>query len=123
MPKILVIDDEESIVKLIEIALRKVGHKVKTAIDSAEGISMFAKGTFDLVITDIRMPGMDGNIVAKHIRNSTSSYTPIIGISGTPWLLEADCFDAFLVKPFLIRDLYNKINDLTSVPQKMSAIK
>lgn len=65
MLNILVIDDEESIAKLLEMALTRAGYNVQTAIDGAEGINMFAEGFFDLVITDIRMPGMDGNTVAQ----------------------------------------------------------
>lgn len=123
MFNILVIDDEESIAKLLEMALTRAGYNVQTALDGVEGINMFAEGFFDLVIMDIRMPGMDGNTVARYIRNSISNYTPIIGISGTPWLFEDDSFDALIVKPFSIKDLYNTVNKLIAAPRKLAVIK
>ncbi|MEA1883620.1 MAG: hypothetical protein U9N62_03760 [Thermotogota bacterium] len=65
----------------------------------------FDNNNFDLVITDICMPKIDGNGVAMHISISGKQYTPVIGISGTPWLAEPDDFEkAFLDKiPYRFR--------------------
>ena len=88
MFNILLIDDEEAIVLMIKEALECSGYNVEIAADGIEGIIKFGKGYFDLVITDIRMPGIDGYGVLQHVQNFDKKNTPIIGISGTPWLLE-----------------------------------
>jgi len=113
MYHILVIDDEKEILNIIKMVLSEAGFKVEVAFDGQEGIQKFDSGRFDLVITDIIMPGMDGRDVANHIRNSDRSCTPIIGISGIPWLSENIRFDAFFKKPFLAEDLINSIRDLS----------
>ncbi len=120
MSTILVIDDEKGILQLMHEALTIYGHKVETADDGLEGIRKFDDGCFDIVITDIRMPVIDGNGVAAHIRKSENQSIPVIGISGTPWLLEADYFDMVLSKPFALKQLLKSIRSLLSVPPKMA---
>jgi len=109
MSTILVIDDEKGILQLICQALTRFGHQVETAVDGREGIEKFDDGNFDIVITDIRMPGVDGNGVVKHIRNSNRQTIPVIAISGTPWQLEAQNFDMVLPKPFPLKKLVDSI--------------
>ncbi|MBW1753100.1 MAG: response regulator [Deltaproteobacteria bacterium] len=112
MRNILVIDDEESIVIMITMALARYGFNVEIAADGIEGINKFDEGCFDLIITDIRMPGINGNGVVQHVRNSDKHFTPVIGISGTPWLLEDADFDAVLQKPFTIKTLVDTVYNL-----------
>ncbi|MFO7555483.1 MAG: response regulator, partial [Desulfobacterales bacterium] len=88
MNRILVIDDEKMILDLFQIVLSRAGCNVEIASDGQEGIKKFNNGQFDLVITDILMPGLDGRDVVDHIRNSDNPCTPIIGMSGTPWPFE-----------------------------------
>ncbi len=114
MRNILVIDDDESIVIMLAMALARFGFNVETAADGIEGIKKFDKGCFDLIITDIRMPGLNGNSVVEHVRNSAKQFTPVVGISGTPWLLEDSDFDAVLQKPFTIKALVDTVNNLTT---------
>lgn len=107
MYHILVIDDEKAILNVVQTALSRAGFEVDIALDGQNGLQKFNEGRFDLVITDILMPGIDGREVVKHIRNSEKPYTPIIGISGTPWLVENNQFDAVFTKPFPLEDLVN----------------
>ena len=116
MSTILVIDDEHGILQLLHQALTKYGHIVETAKDGLEGIRKFDDGCFDIVITDIRMPIIDGNDVAAHIRKSEKQCIPVIGISGTPWLLEGDNFDMVLSKPFTLKQLLKSIRSLLQMP-------
>jgi CheY-like chemotaxis protein len=118
MSTILVIDDEKGILQLMHQALTKYGHNVETADDGREGIRKFDDGCFDIVITDIRMPLIDGNGVVAHIRKSEKQSVPVIAISGTPWLLEADNFDMVLPKPFLLKQLIESIRSLAPVPPR-----
>ena len=120
MSAILVIDDEKGILQLIRQALTRVGHQVETAADGREGIQKFDDGNFDIVITDICMPGIDGNGVVAHIRQSNKQSVPVIAISGTPWELEAENFDMILPKPFPLKNLVESIRSFVTVPSEMA---
>ena len=112
MRTILVIDDESRITQLIEEALRMAGYEVEVATNGTEGIRKFDDRSYDVVITDLCMPGLNGNSVARYIRHSSKGATPIIGISGTPWMLEDDHFDKVLAKPFPLEDLIASVRQL-----------
>ena len=116
MLNILLVDDEGVVSDVLQQILSLLGHHVETAPDGQEGLLMFDSRTYDLVITDILMPGIDGHGVARHIRSSQRPYTPIIGISGTPWLLEGDMFNSVIAKPFTVQALTNAIDDATGSP-------
>jgi DNA-binding response OmpR family regulator len=118
MSAVLVIDDEKGILQIIRQALTKFGHHVETAADGHEGIRKFDDGSFDIVITDIRMPGIDGNGVVKHIRKSDKQSIPVIAISGTPWLMENNAFDMVLAKPFPLKKLVESIGSLLAGPPR-----
>ncbi len=113
MCNVLVIDDEQMIRDLLKQALTRINVQVQTAGDAEGGMAEFDRGIYDLVITDVRMPGVDGHRVAHHIRGSGRKRTPIIGLSGTPWLLQNGDFDDVLHKPFAIQNLLEKVKDLT----------
>ena len=112
MAKILIIDDEKSILTLLRNALTKFGYEVSVAEDGQEGIQKFENGRFDLVITDMKMPRMNGDMVVRHIRNSNRRLTPIIGCSGTPWVMEDCDFDMVLAKPFHLKEIGSAIERL-----------
>lgn len=112
MRSVLVIDDEQMIRDLVKQALSLVDFKVETADNAKGGMEKFDSGWYDLVITDVRMPGVDGHRVVHHIRHSKRQKTPVIGLSGTPWLLNNGDFDDVLPKPFAIRKLIEKANSL-----------
>jgi CheY-like chemotaxis protein len=79
MRQILIIDDDKSIRSILSMFLKEFGYDVKTAASGEEGIELFKRiADLDLVITDIRMPGIDGNEVAKIIRNSEKSELPLV---------------------------------------------
>ena len=116
MNNILVIDDEESILLMLTMALAKYGFNAEIAVDGSEGIKKFDEGRFDLVIMDILMPGLNGNDVVRHIRNSDKKYTPVIAISGTPWRINIDDFDVVLPKPTSLQTLIDTVKSLTATP-------
>jgi DNA-binding response OmpR family regulator len=118
MCTILVIDDEKGILRLIQQALTKFGHNVEIALDGIEGIQKFDDGSYDMVITDLRMPRLGGKGVVQHIRNSHKNSVPVIGISGTPWQTQDSGFDAVLSKPFPLEDLVASVKKLTAIPAK-----
>lgn len=68
MSRILLIDDEEAILRVMSMSLRSDGHEVMTALSGEEGIKVFQEASPDLVLTDIKMPGMDGIDVLKNVK-------------------------------------------------------
>jgi CheY-like chemotaxis protein len=111
MGNILVIDDEKGILELISEALTKFGHIVETDTDGLSALRRFKNGGFDLVITDMCMPNIDGPTIVKHIRRSSRPNTPVIGISGTPWFFQNTDCDAFLAKPFSLINLIGTVKE------------
>lgn len=107
--KILVIDDEEEVRNLLVDLLAGQGHAVVPCPDGQSGLARFREGRFDLVITDLGMPGMSGWEVARAIKHGRRE-TPVALITG--WSEQIDPEDAkekgadFLVaKPFKVREV------------------
>lgn len=80
MSKILVIDDQRSIRSTLKDILEMEGHTVVLAEDGAQGVEAFAADSFDVVLTDIKMPNMDGMEVLDKIME-TRPDCPVIMIS------------------------------------------
>ena len=121
MHQILVIDDEKAILDMVQMALTRAGFRVETAADGHKGIQKFDEGHFDVVITDMLMPGLNGHGVVQYIRNSAKSSTPIIGFSGTPWFLNSSDFDVVFTKPFPLKDLVDATQDLSTKHLKVNS--
>lgn len=115
MSRILVVDDELGISELIRETLQRCGYAVETAFNGHQGIRRFEDADVDLVVTDMGLPDMDGSFVVRHIRNSSRPLTPVIGISGTPWLLDGAGCDAVLPKPFPLRALIDLVGRLIQI--------
>jgi DNA-binding response OmpR family regulator len=115
MSLILVIEDEKGIQSILEAVLSRYGHCVTTAADGKEGIQKFDNGNFDMVITDVVMPEVGGLGVLQHIRGSSRHSVPIIGMSGTPWLMDGSDFDMVIDKPFPLQKLVDSVRNLTRV--------
>lgn len=80
--KILVVDDDKLIRESLAAMLRNQGHVVVEAADGQEGIKVAEKERPDLVITDIRMPVLDGSEMIKQLRSQDyGSHLPIIVLS------------------------------------------
>ncbi len=113
MAKVLIIDDEKNIRNILQTLLIKLDFKVKVARDGREGIELFEDGhDFDLVITDIRMPRVDGNQVAKHIRGSDKPDTPIVAMSGYGKEIDKALFDFSITKPFRLETIIDVIKKI-----------
>jgi DNA-binding NtrC family response regulator len=113
--RILIVDDEELVTWLIKVLLENKNIETETACDGIEGLSKYKSIKFDLVITDIVMPRMDGIDLAYKIMEINSTF-PILLTSGAyrVELLQAtglnlDKNTAFLEKPFSAENLYDTV--------------
>ncbi len=109
MLNILIIDDDKDILKVLKMVLKASNYNVTIVSTGKEGIKQFDKANFDIVITDLCMPEIGGADVAKYIKNSDKSDTPIMGITGTLWKIEDKNFDIVIPKPFTIKQLNEAI--------------
>ena len=109
MSKILLIDDEPDIVRVLSMSLRADGYDVIPAHSGAEGIEVFEKERPDIVLTDIKMPGIDGYHLLKKIKeiNADTRVVLMSGYSNDFSIREAIELgaDEFIVKPFRGSDI------------------
>jgi two-component system response regulator PilR (NtrC family) len=83
MAHLLVVDDERSITELLEISFRKEGHKVDVASNGESAMRRLASQIYDIVVSDIRMPDMDGVELLRYCKE-VSPATTFILITGVP---------------------------------------
>ena len=72
MTTILAVDDSASIRQAVKIALNSAGYKVNEAVDGSDGLAHASTTKFDLIITDLNMPAMDGLTMIRQIRKLPS---------------------------------------------------
>jgi CheY-like chemotaxis protein len=117
MAKILVIDDEPPVRRLIQLMLGRDGHEVAEAADGAEGLALIGQDPPDIVITDILMPNKEGIETIREMRRLAPGL-PILVISGNPesalYLEMAKLLGAHaaLAKPFRSAELLAAVADL-----------
>lgn len=114
--RILVIEDEERVATLIKKGLEEMGFAVTIAAEGAIGLQLAIGGLFDLIITDVLLPDMNGVIICRSIREKLPDI-PIIMLTALGTTDDkVGGFDAgandYLVKPFDFRELYVRIREL-----------
>jgi len=123
--RILVVDDESQITRVLRAALSAQGYDVRTANDPEEGLRLFRDWPPDLVITDLMMPTMSGVEVCRLIR--TQSATPVLVLSvreherSKVEALDAGA-DDYVTKPFSIQELLARVRaHLRRAPERTAA--
>ncbi|MBD3315625.1 MAG: response regulator [Chitinivibrionales bacterium] len=117
MANVLIIDDQEIIRDLIQDALEEKGYKITTAEDGVEALELCRKHTFDVVITDVCMPRLEGVAVVRSLKSDYPK-TKVIVVSGANYRKEylgtAENFgaDAILEKPVDLDSLCEVIEKL-----------
>jgi DNA-binding response OmpR family regulator len=111
-PRILLVDDEHSVQKLLASALRKDGYEVVAALDGRAALDRVADGSFDLVVLDLMLPKIDGFEVCRQVRATSS--VPIIML--TARVEEIDKVlglelgaDDYITKPFSMREFRSRV--------------
>jgi DNA-binding response OmpR family regulator len=113
--RILVVDDEQQIVKVLQAYLEKAGYRVLTAMDGKVAVRTFQQQQPDFVILDLNLPGMDGLDVCRALRRESN--VPILML--TARVEEADRLiglelgaDDYVVKPFSPREVVARVRTI-----------
>ncbi|MCC6574181.1 MAG: response regulator [Planctomycetes bacterium] len=127
---VLLVDDNLSVTQIIKALLRRFDFEVETTTDPNQVLSMLENQSFDLVISDVMMPGTDGYTLGRQIRaKGKTANLPIIYLTALDsmedqfeaWLSGAD---AFMTKPFKAQDLLKTIDGvLTQGKRKSTPLK
>ena len=108
MPKVLLIEDEESFGEALEYQLRREGFEIERVTDGVLGLERFSRGGADLVLLDLMLPGMGGEDVCREIRRT--SRVPIIMLTARTTDIDKVVgleigADDYVTKPFNLREL------------------
>ena len=111
--RILIVDDEPQIARSLRASLQSNGHEVTVAQDGAEALERFMKAQPELVITDLAMPGMDGIVLTREIRERSHT-VPIIVLSvrgndASKVSALDEGADDYITKPFSIQELLARV--------------
>ena len=124
--KILVVDDEASVVKLVRFLLEKNGFEVYVAYDGKEAVDMAREILPDLILMDVMMPKMDGNEATRILKKvDTTRAIPIMILSALGQEsevangLESGAVD-YLVKPFNPKDLVSRVTKILAKGQEQA---
>lgn len=121
LPKcVLLVEDDRSVRRYLEVALQRLGYKVIAAADGLEAMKVALSAPIDVVITDAIMPNLGGQELARFLRqNPKLSQVPIVLLTGQQKRQAAtprdESIDALLIKPVKAGEL---ANCLTSLLQK-----
>ena len=109
MNSVLVVDDEIILLEMFTKILTRFGYDVQVAQTGGEAIQLFESKDYNLVITDVIMPEMDGNFILNYVRNSGKDYIPVVGMTGSPTHAHRESFDVVLAKPFSVDALVETV--------------
>jgi DNA-binding NarL/FixJ family response regulator len=116
--RLLVVDDDLHLLRALTICLRVAGYQVTTARNGSEALLCLAEFVPDLIITDIRMPGMDGHHLVRHLRESPrTTLTPIIFLTAKDETTDRVAgfeagIDYYLTKPFETEELLAIVSNI-----------
>ncbi len=120
--KILIIEDDNETRDYVSTGLKEAGHSIDSARDGYEGLLLAKEGTYNLLIVDRMLPGLDGLTVVKTLRAANCNVpvlflTTMCGINDRVEGLNAGA-DDYLVKPFAFSELTARVNALLRRPRE-----
>ena len=117
-PRALVVDDAPDVTEMLSLLLQYAGYEVVTVYSGPQALAAAQAASFDVIVSDIGMPGMNGYELAERLRNSDDyRATPMIAVTGFSMYDDRDRalaagFNAFLTKPVNPRDLISLVERL-----------
>ena len=113
--EILVVDDDVTLCELLVDTLEAIGYRATAAKDGIEALQKLKESKYDLMISDIKMPGIDGIALLKKVRRNYPDL-PVLFITGvaSPEIIGRASPDGFLAKPFRISHIEELIEDALS---------
>lgn len=123
--KILIIEDHADIANILRLNLSDLDYTVECASDGLKGLNFIENESFDLVILDLMLPGMDGLEICRHIR-SQNNYTPVLMLTSKSSEIDRVLgleigADDYVAKPFSIREVMARIKALFRRVEAFSA--
>jgi len=118
MKKILAVDDSASIRQMVSFTLKSAGYDVIDAVDGKDGLAKAGKDKFDMIITDLNMPNLDGIQLIAEVRKLPGySFIPILMLTTESQAEKKDAgrkagATGWIVKPFNAEQLTNTIRKL-----------
>lgn len=116
MKKILLVEDETSVASFIKKGLSEEGYEVSIALDGSTGLQMALANSFDLIILDIMLPGINGIEVCRSIRQQNKSvailFLTALGTSENVVIGLGAEADDYLIKPFKFIELLARVKSL-----------
>lgn len=125
MPKILIVDDEEEIVRLIGRYAQREGYETAEASDGSEAVELCRKCDFDMIIMDVMMRDMDGYTAVKKIRSEKDIPVLMLSARGTEYdkLFGFEVgVDDYVTKPFSPKELMARVNVILKRRAKNGAV-
>jgi two-component system, OmpR family, response regulator RegX3 len=112
LKKVLIIEDERAMAEAVRFNLEKEGYEVDIALDGESGWKLYEGGSYDLIILDLMLPGMDGMEICREVRRT--GLTPIVMLtardSDVDKILGLEMgADDYVTKPFNMRELLARI--------------
>lgn len=114
--KILVVDDDNTIRSIVSKMLCRLGYEVSSADSAESGLALFLKNSFDLVLTDFSMPGMNGINLAFYIKEESPA-TQVVLMTGDEkeailFKIRETAVDQALFKPFTLTEMDETLQGL-----------
>lgn len=109
---ILVVDDEAQITRVLKTTLSSQGYGIRTAADGEEALDLMKSWSPDLVITDLRMPNMDGLELCRRVRMKSRTPIIVLSVKGEE-TIKVEALDAgaddYITKPFSVNELLARV--------------
>jgi signal transduction histidine kinase len=141
--RILVVDDEADVREMVSKIINLMGHEAITAVNGKEALQILKDKPFSIIVTDVKMPEMDGFELMKEVRNqftgiyiicmtaygASYTYTDVVGVGGTDYITKPFSIDEMMAKlnrvireKDLVKDLTQKSTELEKANEELKRL-